>query len=341
MASMPRLKTTFAQGTLIAELLRTVGSKQINSSGYVYQQMCDYIPHELRSRQARSGEALTDLQLRKHIDQEHSRAKAYCQAFDLISEQRDQVMLTFFGHKVVSRMQDLEINDIFDPGCSGLLARIYLHVDGRRWGMMNTVGNLGTPVTAIEITEQLLQRGVDMGLSTGRKSQIRRNLWKELKSKLYWQDLQVEVDRRLKVIESERGVSSVQQLLVFFVRAGVVNKVGEHYQINQQHVEELEQTRYWNEDPIKRSLFLSKLESAYRLRSGELNLTDVPLPHLRDTVCQDLDITWNRFDEILKKLPRTIGEYILAFSPSRFPEKWGIDLGGRNVYYLALIHGGE
>lgn len=341
MASIPRLKTTFAQGTLIAELLRTVGSKEINSSGYVYQQMCNYIPHELRSRQARSGQVLTDLQLRKHIDQEHSRAKAYCQAFDLISEQRDQVMLTFFGHKLFLRMQDLKINDIFDSGCSGLLGRIYLDVDRRRWGIINTIRSSENPATALEITKQFMKRGVDMGLSLGRKSQIRRNLWKKLESKLYWQDLQVEIDHRLRVIESERGVSSVRQLLVFFGRAGLVNKVGEYYEVNRQQVEELEHTGYWNEETIKRSSFLSKLESAYYLWSRQLNLTDVPLPYLRDTVCQDLDITWNRFDEILTKLPRTIGKYILAFSPSRFPEKWGVEIGGRNVYYLALIHGGE
>lgn len=341
MASIPRLKATFAQGTLIAELLRTVGSKEINNIGHVYQQMCNYIPRELRSRQARSGETLTDLQLRKHIDQEHSRAKAYCQTFDLISEQRDQVMLTFFGHKLISRMRDLEINDIFSPGCDGLLGRIYLDVDKRRWEIVSAVASFANPVMAMEITERLVHSGIDMGLMTGRKSQIRRNLWKELKSKLYWQDLEIEIDRRLKVIEGERGVSSVRQILAFFVKSGLVNKVGEYYEVNKQRVEEVQQTQYWNEDPIKRSLFLSKLESAYRVWSRELNLTDVPLPYLRHTVCQDIDITWNRFDEILAKLPRTIGELALAFSPSRFPEKWGIELGGRNVYYLAIMRGGE
>jgi hypothetical protein len=88
--------------------------------------------------------------------------------------------------------------------------------------------------------------------------------------------------------------------------------------------------------PLPKQAFLRSLDEGYRLWSSRLRVRDVPLPYLRDHVCSDLDITWRRFDEALKKLGTDTNGMRIDYSQSRFGEKWGLDIGGKNMYYMAL-----
>jgi len=340
MIKIPRLKATIEQGDLMAKLLSLVGEKTVNSYGYVFKKSCDSI------REKGYGKDLTQEKEKKFEESAYSRMQDFCEYFQLISKQRDEIMLTFFGQKLLSLMQNDKQPRLFDPKYASLLGKIYLYVDHADQHGLQIIEMLkhceGT-ITADGIAEQLQQRGdVDLALSANRRSQIRSKLWSKGESEnIYWQDLEVKVNKQLGKIDRDRSIKSIQQLLSFYIKAELIKKSDTGYELNREYVDKLQGMEFWNEQPIKRSLFLQELESAYNLWSKQLKLTDVPLPYLRYTLCERLNIPWKRLDDIIVKVLHVkTGEYVFALSQSRFPEKWGIELNRRNVYYIAIIKGG-
>jgi hypothetical protein len=86
-----------------------------------------------------------------------------------------------------------------------------------------------------------------------------------------------------------------------------------------------------SEDAFRKILF----ESYMRLRAKQTS-SYVPIPDVRDAVCEVTGIWPNQFDQLLMKIPKETPEYLIYLSQPMMRESGGIRVGDKYFYYIAI-----
>lgn len=89
--------------------------------------------------------------------------------------------------------------------------------------------------------------------------------------------------------------------------------------------------RQVSEDEFKESLF----ESYRRLRAKKTS-SYVPIPEVRDAVCEAIRIWPDEFDQLLMKIPKETPKYLIHLSQPMIRESDGIRIGDKYFYYMTI-----
>ena len=346
---LPILKATFEQGRIIKELLMVVGNKPIRSVSMVIKEMkpkyvADYIrrggmwPPERKRQQ-------------KRVDTEHSCIVEFCKDFDLLSYQGNEVMLTFFGRKVLQVMKDYGIDSIFDTVISDCLGRILLYVDHKKWGILDSLKDHQDGLTDLSLLRILNEKGVGVDIASLERrlrERLRKKFRKEWRSKygnrhVDWVWMEKRIREELKQKTTDRLTQIMESILKFFRLVGVIIKEDRRWYLDHPQFQNLRNIQCWREaNSVDYKRFIQTALSSYQLWRKKTKSSDVPLPLIRNDVCCKLDITWDSFNSLLQNAPTRYENIVFSFSQSRFPKKWGIVKNNREFYYMNVqLEGSE
>ena len=345
---LPILKATYEQGRIIKELLTVVGKKPIRSVSMVIKEMK---PRYVENYIKRGGTWPSERKRQqKRIDTEHSYTVEFCKAFDLLSYQGNEVMLTFFGRKIIQVMEEYGVDNIFDTIISDCFGRMLLYVDHKKWSILGSLKDHPEGLTNLSLLRILNEKGVGIDRSSLERrltERLRRKFREEWRSKygdrhVDWTWMEKRVKRELKQKTADRLSQIMESILKFFRRVGVVIKENRKWYLDQMRYQNLGNIQCWREaNSVAYKEFLQTTLSSYRFWTKKIKSPDVPLPLIRNGVCCKLDITWDSFNLLLQNAPTRYKNKVFSFSQSRFPKKWGIVKNNRDFYYLNVQSGGS
>lgn len=352
MVNLPIVKVSISQGPLITEYLRLVGSHQISSVNQVRRAFRPIVFRDKLRRYVEAGtpekydEMTKNTKVsEKRFDSEYCRLIDFCEILDLVSHQDNEVMLSFFGRLLLREMQAQKCNDVFGPQVRDLFARMLVFVDSvDRWQILATLESLGGRASTRQLTEALIERGVSIDRK-GVESRIRQKLremhvreWKESGKRglpdFYWMKKREQDDLEQRVVDEEERI--LVDLLRLFRHAGLVELKGDDALLESERLAQVKAMDFWNnsarvnEDEFRKA-FLATLRKHSSARKP-----NVPLPIVRDEVCNKLSIPWQTFDHLVAKVKVSGTKEALSFSQGRFRKKWGLTLNKVPYYYVSI-----
>jgi hypothetical protein len=343
--SLPIIKIALGQGRIIGELLQVIKEKPIRSVSKVIEEMKPKYMHDYIRRGGKWPSEPNRQQ--KRIDTEHSVVVEFCKAFDLISYQGKEVMVTFFGRKLLKSMEEYGTDSIFDSVLSDYLGKIMIFVDDKKWGIVDSLKKSPNGMTSVRLLKVLNKRGVGIDISSLErrlKEGLREKLREKWRSKygnrhMDWMWMENKLKKELQIRTNERLADIVESILKLFKHVGVVVKDNNMWYLDSTRLENLQAIQYWNNiGAIRYEDFFVAMSASYKIWAAKLSTTDVPIPLIRNDLCWKFDIPWDFFDLIIQQAPLEYGRMVLSFSQSRFPKKWGIVKNNRNLYYLKVMH---
>ena len=88
--------------------------------------------------------------------------------------------------------------------------------------------------------------------------------------------------------------------------------------------------------------FFNILHQQYELlRSQGEGSPYVPIPDIRDTVCERSGIWLDDFDKKLRNIPRETDDYLVQLTQPMVRKPKGITIGGKYLYYIAIYKKGD
>lgn len=353
---LPITKASVQQGKLIATFLDIVGKKNVNKVSSVIEELKPYTYKDLEKRFSNKPDKLKEFKTkmkdekrkRKFFDSEYCRLGDFCEDFNLISQQNQDIMLTFFGRKLLEQMKRNSSKDIFDDRNLDFLARVFIFVDKvKKWKIIDTLAENENGLTTRELAELLLSKNVGIdkkGLERRLKPHLIKKYRKEWKEKLkksgtpdwFWLQSRYSKEIKQKILDEEERI--LGNLLAFFKRVGLVNKANDRWVLDRNKIHYLMTQQFWNTSKdIKENEFLNALESAYfELYNKNGKNPHIPIPLIRNLVCLKLSIPWETFDMLLKNTPLKTKNFSIFYSQGRFSRKWGILIKSTPYYYMSL-----
>jgi len=90
-----------------------------------------------------------------------------------------------------------------------------------------------------------------------------------------------------------------------------------------------------------REFFKVLYEQYELLRSQGEGSPYVPIPDIRDSVCERSGIWLDDFDKKLKDIPKETSDYLIQLTQPMVRKPKGITIGGKYLYYIAIYRKGE
>lgn len=87
---------------------------------------------------------------------------------------------------------------------------------------------------------------------------------------------------------------------------------------------------------ISTDQFLKVLFDIYSDLRTKQTSSYVPIPEIKDAVCERLGIWPDQFDEIMTKIPKETGEYLIHLTQPMVRESGGLKIGGKYFYYISV-----
>jgi hypothetical protein len=199
----PHLKTTFAQGPLMAKYLRLLSRKTLHKTSAILRELHDIVIADAAARNIVQFDD-DEARLKKTFDSEYSRVRDFSLAFELVDTQRDLIMLTFYGRKLLSHVTETKRNDLFDDANLPMLAQVFIDVDEHRWHVLEALSQLRGRASVADIVGELGQGRADFSLSADARARVRRNV-RAANQERYWQEGDQLIKDALAEAEKEQG----------------------------------------------------------------------------------------------------------------------------------------
>jgi hypothetical protein len=341
-------------------LLKVVGKKRIRSIQAVNEELARVFVAFLKKRGRRAdiidyrrllyeGETYEGRKAHRRylISQIYSLAIPTCLNLGLLSQQEDQEMLTFFGRKLLDVLNRKDCDFIHESKeVMELLKEIALYEDKKHWRIMDSLSKSASGWSITELITQLEGQGVSISVSKSAIERIIRkkylSMQEERGSLKTWRDRerllgQLEMSVKESVEKRVQGakISKVRSLLGIMCSLGLIEKKGEIYRMASQRLREIGKPAPWLESAnVTESTFFKALKQEYDAFPSDKKYVQMPL--LRDSVCWNLQIPWDVFDEKLSSLGYEYANYRIALIPPITSKVWGIFKGRKNFYYVSI-----
>jgi len=363
---IPNLKSSFGSVDWhIPIVLRTIGQKRIRRIEKVNRELPSAfltflkqngVDAKIRNWKTLDYEGQTYEKRKANkkylITQIYGLALPTCIQFDLVSQQDQYEMLTFFGRKLLKIINEEHVSRISQSkNALDLFKRIVVERDIRLWEILSTIQEIGKEADIDKLTQSLLRKGVKIEVSTKAVQRIaREKILNDLKKKgvirnwtdnlrlSSWIESKSKQEIKRTIMDNQKAI--VRSLLSVFVSLGLIQKEIAKYHINQDEVGRVLNLAFWNEaNLISNSRFFELLKSSW-LKFAKLSGKLVSIPIIRDEVCLRLDIPWYVFDKKIIEIGYMYGGYRISLSRAIFSKKWGIFIGKTNYYYISIVQEG-
>lgn len=282
------------------------------------------------------------------IVQLYSLAIPSCINLGLVSQQNPYEMLTFTGRKLLKasiKNKGALISE--NDELVSLMKKIVLTQD-KKWGILRAIESAGGSASSESILSNLNVAGADVKVNiTTLTKKVREELTNELTKKgmiRNWFDrerissaIESSVKKRVnkKIIVGK--IAILNNLLSIYSSLNLVKKDGKTYSPNRKEISAMQEKIFWNEaaDVDNRTFFFSLNYVHEELRKRGKTL--VPIPMVRDLVCEQLDMPWEAFDKKLSEIGYSTDGFRISLSRAIYAKKWGVNIGKINYYYISII----
>lgn len=282
------------------------------------------------------------------IVQMYSLAIPSCLNLGLVSQQSPHEMLTFTGRKLHKSLINNDGNLLLENDETFSLMRKIIMSQDKKWGIINAIRTSGGRGTVNSILSNLNASGIDVKTNvTTLTKKVREDVASELSKKgmiRNWFDrerlsgvidsqVRKQVENRMKIGK----ISVLNNLLSFYSSLGLIKREGRVYALNSNEIAYTESTKYWKEaTDIDNRVFFSSLKSNYD-SFRKRGKTVVPIPLVRDLVCEELDMSWDAFDQKLTEIGYNFDGFRISLSRAIYAKRWGLNIGRINYYYVSII----
>jgi len=87
---------------------------------------------------------------------------------------------------------------------------------------------------------------------------------------------------------------------------------------------------------ISADQFMKTLFDTYSEQRAKQTSSYVPIPEIRDAVCEKLGIWPDQFDEMLTGIPKETDRYLIHLTQPMIRESSGLKIGGKYFYYISV-----
>ena len=164
--------------------------------------------------------------------------------------------------------------------------------------------------------------------------------WIGVISKIKMLGENVSHERLLEYLQSTQEDSQLiadrlRKLINYFAYAGVLNVEGGYVNLR---LRQLQMIKEDLEPLISDEEFISNLLECYKtFAPGKYGNPYVPIPELREAVCEKMDIWPDDFDKMLQQAPRENSRYLIHLTQPMSRKVGGIKIHDKYLYYVAII----
>lgn len=128
------------------------------------------------------------------------------------------------------------------------------------------------------------------------------------------------------------------KFLWYYAYVGLVKFDGKMVELRQRQLENCLQGL---DIKISNEEFIHALIEQYeKLRGGAQGSPYIPIPDLRDEVCEKTGIWLDYFDTMLERIPKETSEYMIHLTQPMLRKAGGIRIAGKYLYYIAIFKKG-